>query len=144
MTRRNRGGPPDEIFLSHATADRRFVDTLARTLRRHGLSVWYSRTHLRCAQQWHDEIGKALARCNWFAVVMTEDAIKSKWVKRELLYALRNDRFHERIVPILYKRCDPEQLSWALPTFQFVDFTHGSRAGYQDLLRIWGLLYREK
>lgn len=72
-------------------------------LRRHGLGVWYSRTNLVGAQQWHDEIGKALGRCDWFIVVLSEHAVKSRWVKRELLYALRNARFDDHIVPVLYR-----------------------------------------
>jgi hypothetical protein len=137
-----RRSKPVEIFLSHATADRPFTDKSARTLRKHGLSVWYSRTHLVGAQQWHDEIGRALRRCDWFVVVLSKDAIQSKWVKRELMYALRSERLVAGIVPLLYRRCEVEKLSWVLPTYQIADFSRSRRAGYEQLMRIWGMSFK--
>lgn len=53
-----------ELFLSHASADAAFADRLAEALRRHGIPVWFSRTNLAGSQQWHDEIGAALRRCD--------------------------------------------------------------------------------
>ncbi len=90
MTRRKRK-PADEIFLSHSSRDHRFVDRLVEFLRQHGLSAWCSRHHVRGAEQWHDEIGDALRRCNRFVLVLSPSALKSGWVKRELVYAL-NER----------------------------------------------------
>lgn len=47
---------PREIFLSHASQDRKFADSIVNMLRRHGLPVWYAPSDLLGAQQWHDEI----------------------------------------------------------------------------------------
>lgn len=141
MTRR-KASRPDELFLSHSSRDRAFVSKLATTLRSHGLNVWYSETNLVGAQQWHDEIGRALGRCNWFVAVLSKDSVKSRWVKRELLYALRSARFENRIVPLMLKPCEPELLSWTLPDFQSVDFTGGFDRGCGQLLRVWGLAYQ--
>ncbi|MXW48744.1 MAG: TIR domain-containing protein [Gammaproteobacteria bacterium] len=56
---------PNEVFLSHSSVDRAFVTQLAKVMRGHGIPVWYSETNIRGAQQWHDEIGAALRRCDW-------------------------------------------------------------------------------
>ena len=130
---------PAEVFLSYANKDQSFANELAAMLRGHGLPVWYSSTNILGAQQWHDEIGHALSRCDWFLLLMSPHAVKSKWVKRELLYALRHDRYEERIVPIRYKACDESDLSWVLPTLQSVDFCVSYEAGCRALLRVWGL-----
>ena len=61
---------PKEIFLSHSTLDEPFVTSISEVLRRHGIPVWYSRTNILGAQQWHDEIGAALKRCDWLALVL--------------------------------------------------------------------------
>lgn len=133
---------PREIFLSHASRDRRFTQRLAATLRDHGLPVWYSETNLVGAQQWHDEIGRALERCDWFVLVLSPSATRSVWVKRELSYALRDLRYDNHIVPILHKPCDfAGKLSWTLPGFQIIDFTADHERGCEDLLRVWGLGY---
>ena len=133
---------PQEIFLSHSDRDRQFVQDLVAVLRRHGLPVWYSRTSIRGAQQWHDEIGAALHRCDWFVLVLSPSAVESIWVKRELLFSLQENRFDNKIVPLLYQDCDYRRLSWTLPSFQMIDFTQAFEQGCRDLLRVWGVGYQ--
>lgn len=132
---------PREVFLSHSAKDRRFAGRIARVLRSHGIPVWYSRTNILGAKQWHDEIGRALGRCDWFAVVLSPNSVRSQWVKRELVYALNEARYDNRIVPILYKACQHANLSWTLGEFQFVDFARDFDQGCRSLLRVWGLGY---
>ena len=130
---------PREVFLSHASADRAAATMIADTLRAHGVPVWYSRTHLRGAQQWHDEIGRALRRCDWFIVLLSPASVKSRWVRRELLFALNARQFEDRIVPVLLRPCRTVVLSWTLDALQRVDCEADVRAGLADLLRVWGL-----
>lgn len=132
---------PQEVFLSHSSADQIFATQLAEIMRRHGLPVWFSETNIIGAQEWHDEIGAALNRCDWFALILSPDSVESMWVKRELIYALQQNRFKNRIVPILYQPCDFARLSWVLPSFQIIDFQNSLDEGCRDLLRVWGLGY---
>jgi hypothetical protein len=134
---------PREVFLSHSSKDRSMAMRIATVLRSHGVPVWYSETNLLGAQQWHDEIGAALARCDWFVILLTPQAAVSKWVKRELLYALRSPHYEDRIVPINYRKCDASRLSWTLDDFQAVDFTGKFNNGCRSLLRTWGLGFKE-
>ena len=130
---------PKEVILSHATRDRRFVHRLARVLTDHGVAFWFSRIHLVGAQQWHDEIGAALNRCDWFILVVTPAAARSVWVKRELTRALNQSRYEERIIPLILKQCPLERLSWTLDGFQHIDFTGDFSKACRELLRVWGI-----
>ncbi len=130
---------PQEVFLSHATPDHEFASRIAELMRGHGLPVWYSRTNLLGAQQWQDEIGAALERCDWFAVVISPAAIESMWVRRELAYALAQRKFENRIVPVIHQTCEYHRLSWVLPTCQVVDFRSSFEDGARELLRVWGI-----
>lgn len=132
---------PGEVFLSHSHRDRRFVDELIAVLHRHGIRYWYSPRHIVAARQWHDEIGRALKRCDWFVVVLSPHAVRSVWVQHELRYALNARRFRHRIVPALHKTCKFERLSWTLQGFQMANFTRGFAAGCRELLRSWGMKY---
>ena len=132
---------PNEVFLSHSSRDVQFVEALDGVLRRHGIPVWYSRTNIRGAQMWHDEIGSALRRCDWFVLVLSPGAVASPWVKRELLYSLQESRYAGRIVPLLHEPCVYDELSWTLASMQMVDFTCDFDAGCRDLLRTWGVGY---
>jgi hypothetical protein len=96
----SRGHPSGCVYLS-STRDRAFVERIVAALRRHGIPCWYAPTGILGAQQWQDEIGRALRRCNWFLVVLSRSASRSKWVKRELQYALQDDRYNDRILAIV-------------------------------------------
>jgi hypothetical protein len=135
---------PKQVFLSHSAKDKQFVSSLAMVLKRHRVPFWYSKTSLQGAQQWHDEIGKALKKCNWFVLVLTPNSVKSQWVKHELMYALNNKRYKKRIVPLLLKPCKFANLSWTLADFQHIDFTKKRGDGYRALLKTWGIPYRSK
>jgi hypothetical protein len=138
---RTRVRVPKEIFLSHSQADRKFVNRLIKVLQAFNIRFWYSRSHLVGAQEWQDEIGRALDRCDWFALVLSPAAIKSEWVRRELSYALNERRYRGRIVPLLIRPCQHKRLSWTLSAFQFVDFSDDFALGCERLLRVWGKHY---
>src|SRR5437016_4781190 len=114
---------PLEVFVSHATPDRRFADRLVATLRRHGLAVWYTMPNVVGAQQCHDEIGAALGRCDSFIVILSPHSVQSQWVRHELMYALNERRYSQRIIPLLFRPCDHRALSWTLDAIQRIDFT---------------------
>jgi TIR domain len=132
---------PEEIFLSHAHQDHSLTLRLARTLKGHGLRSWYSERHIPGAKQWLDEIGAALDRCDWFVVLLTPSSVRSKWVKRELTYALDQDRFEDRIVPLLVEPCEYTKLAWPLETLQIIPF-HRYTRGCKSLFELWSLPYR--
>ena len=133
---------PKEIFLSHSSQDQAFAIQVADTLNRHGLPVWYSPTNIIGAQQWLDEIGTALERCDWFIVILSPYSIKSKWVRYEFNAALLEDRFNGKIVPVRYAPCPEKELSWLLPQLQIVDFTASHDDGFTQLLRVFGIGFK--
>ena len=133
---------PREIFISHSHKDIDFASKLAEILKRYRLKFWYSEQDIVGSKKWHDEIGKALSRCDWFVLVLSSNSIKSKWVKQELLFALNDVRYEDKIVPVLFKKCDPLGLSWTLGNFQIIKFTTSFKKGFSDLLRVWGIKYQ--
>jgi hypothetical protein len=132
---------PRELFISHASSDKHFVDRLIKVLARHRIRFWYSRSHLVGAQQWHDEIGEALRRCDWFLVILSPAATRSMWLKRELRYALDAKRFDGRIIPVLLRQYDHARLSWTLDSIQGIDFTTDFDLGCATLFRVWKRAY---
>ena len=133
--------PPREAFLSHCSADKAAADQLVEVLRRHGVPVWYSATNILGAQQWHDEIGRALQRCDWFLLLLSPRALKSFWMKRELYYALEQSRYVGRLTPLLLEPCGYEHLSWTLSALQMVKFHGDFHGGCRELLRAWRVGY---
>jgi hypothetical protein len=134
--------PPTEVFISCAGADRAFAEELAGVLRRHSVKCWHSGASIPGGEQWHDEIGDALQRCDWFLVVASESALNSMWTRRELLFALQESRLNNRIVPLLLSPCDYVNLSWVLRSVQLIDFQTDRPSGYRRLLALWEIPYQ--
>lgn len=111
---------------------------IAELLRDHGVPTFFAPSDILGAQQWQDEILGALKRCDWFLVLLSPAAIGSMWVKRETAYALKDRRYEDRIVPILYQDCDLGGMDW-LTIFQTIDLKGDFDNGCRSLLRIWGL-----
>jgi hypothetical protein len=133
---------PLDCFLSHAHRDKSFADRLADTLAAHGIEAWYSVRKIVGAEQWHDEVGDALERCDWFLLVLSTSAVNSIWVKRELVHALDEPRLVGRITPLLLRPCNWKKLSWTLKQIHRVDFRQDYALGCQALLRSWGIDYQ--
>jgi hypothetical protein len=135
---------PSRIFISHSHKDRALVERLTGVLDEHGLKYWYSQRHIRGAQQWHDEIGKALTKCTWLLLVLSPPAVASTWVKHELLFALEAKAYRDHILVLDYRKANHQKLSWTLHSVQWIDFRHGFDPGCRDLLRTWGLKHRSR
>ena len=83
---RKRKSAPTEVFISHSSKNAAFISRLKSVLTNHKVKSFVSKTSIRGAQQWHDEIGAALKRCDWFLVVLSPQSVRSTWVKHELVY----------------------------------------------------------
>lgn len=136
---RRRGARPAKVFISHATADRRRAHRLARLLSDHDIEYWFSREHLVHGEDWYRAIGLALKSCNWLIVVISRAAIGNRWVREELLYALRERRYRNHVIPLLFEDCSLKRLAWSIQSIQYIDFRQGWRqAGDQLVNRLGG------
>jgi hypothetical protein len=79
------------VFLSHARADRAYVEQLASYLISAGVPTWYDR-QLDAGQQWPEVIRSRIAAASAVIVVVSEVSKVSRWVQRELLLAERLDK----------------------------------------------------
>lgn len=134
---------PVEVSLSHSAKDKRFLKRLSGVLRDHEVPVWFSEHGIRGAAQWHDEIGAALARCDWMIVILSPAAIASRWVKREVTHAIEEPRYDGRIIPVRISACEAKELSWVLPQIQTIDFIGRFDEACRELFGIWGIRYQK-
>jgi hypothetical protein len=82
------------VFISHATADRDFVEReIIPLLQGHGVETWYARDDVAAAEEWERTILKGLRSCDYFLVVMSPQSARSRWVKREVDWAFHDCGF---------------------------------------------------
>lgn len=120
------------IFLSHSSKDRDFIETeLIPFLRKQGVDPWYSRDDIEAAVHWESTILQGLRESPWFLVVLTPNSVASEWVQTEVSWALSERK--GRVIPILLRPCQADELHLALRRIQWVDFTEDPSAGWKTL-----------
>ena len=73
-----------KLFISHSSQDDAFVRELRAALADHGQAGWIDSRELRGGDPLWPEIQKAIEAASAFAVVVSTDALQSKWVGKEL------------------------------------------------------------
>jgi hypothetical protein len=127
------------IFVSHSHADNDFGVQLVQSLRRaYGEDVvWYdSQGGLYGGDNWWHTILKELTDRAVFIVVLSPDAVKSKWVNDEITIAWdqKNSPTGKTIIPILYQDC---KIRPDLKTLQYISFLPPNtyNQGFYNLMR---------
>src|SRR4029450_5230249 len=77
-----------KLFISHSSQDDAFVRDLRAALADYGHDGWIDSRELRGGDPLWPEIQKAIDDASAYAGVISTDALQSKWVGRELRYAL--------------------------------------------------------
>ena len=78
----------NKLFISHSSQDDAFVRDLRAALADHGQDGWIDSRELRGGDPLWPEIQKAIEGASAYAVVVSPDALQSKWVGKELRHAL--------------------------------------------------------
>lgn len=124
------------VFISHATADRGFVeDTLIGMLKEQGMECWYSNEDIKGGDAWERSIRQGLADSGWFLVVLSPHAIGSKWVRTEVHWGL--EKRPDNFVPIIIEKCNADELNLELLTRQFIDFSRDPVKARDQLAKAW-------
>ena len=128
------------IFVSHSHEDNAFGTKLVHDLRLalggREEAVWYDTSGgLQVGDTWWEVIRKELEQRRIVVVILSPEAMTSKFVNRELDMAMIS---HKQILPILYKPC---RVRLDLNTFQYVSFLPPNtyEAALQEVLMALGL-----
>ncbi len=117
-----------DVFLSHATADKPVVETLARRLREDGLEPFLDKWHLVPGEPWQEALEDALDTSRTCAVFVGTQL--GPWQNEEMR-AVLDKRVHNenfRVIPVLLPGT-PKPRKKELPRFlhrlAWVDFCNG-------------------
>lgn len=113
-----------KVFISHAYTNDPFVRKVAAGLEEVGLEVWDATREILPGDNWADKVARALRKSEAMVVLLTLDALRSSWVRREIEYALSEQRYRNRLIPVLVG--DPDELPkedvpWILRRLQMIN-----------------------
>ena len=93
-----------KLFISYSSKDDGFVRELQAALAYHGHDGWIDSRELRGGDPLWAEIQKGIDAASAYAVVVSTDALQSKWVGKELMHALavRDERGKDKfpVIPL--------------------------------------------
>jgi TolB-like protein/Tfp pilus assembly protein PilF len=121
------------VFISYASQDAAVARALVEALERHGVACWIAPRDVKAGAQYADAIVRAIGGAKAIVVVLSESAIASSHVGREIERASSKKR------PIIALRIDAAPLTPALEYFlsesQWVEAQAGSmEAAYAKLI----------
>src|SRR5262245_4556830 len=96
------------VFLSHNSTQKDWARTLANRLRDEGLSVFFDEDSIELGEDIVTSIERALRGSRHILLVLSPEALSSRWVALELSTSLYRDPSAEErtIIPILRVECE--------------------------------------
>ena len=125
------------VFLSYATPDRAYAQRLASRLTKEGYQVWDAGSELHPGDNWSLKIGEALQRSKAMVVLVSPEAVKSEWLRREVEYALGSANYAGRLIPIVVR--PTKEIPWILRKLKLLSATRNLA---RDSKRVADLLRR--
>ena len=108
-----------KIYLSHAGADAKWAQELARCLDKEGFKVWTPLNELTPGENWARALENALESSDAMVVLLSPDAIKSQWTRFEIDYALSSPKYQNRLVSVLLK--PTQDVPWILRKLRWIN-----------------------
>jgi hypothetical protein len=109
-----------QVFLSHAEEDESVMEPIRNSLRRESFTVWTNKTDIQMGEAFQDAINRGIEEADNVVYLLSPESLKSKFCQQELDYALS---LNKRIIPILVRETDFNQVPPALQLLQCIDLT---------------------
>lgn len=122
-----------DAFISYSHEDKDFVEQLERDLLQNHVEVWRDEPSIATGQSIIEKIGEAITKSKNFVIVLSPNAMKSKWVRKELETAitLQLSRKPIKVLPVLIKDC---RIPSFLQGVKYADFRQDYSRGLGQLL----------
>lgn len=105
------------IFVSFQSASEQFaIDLRKRLTLERNLTVWMFTSDLRGGHEWHKVIDNAIDDCSMMIVLVTSEAIESKYVIYEWSRALGQNK---RVIPLIIEPLNPEIMHPRMRVLQY-------------------------
>jgi hypothetical protein len=107
-----------DVFVSHSTVDKPYVEPLAEALKAAGISVWFDKTTLEWGDSLRSEIDRGLAACRYGIVVFSRAFLKKrKWTEHELDALFAKEEPGKKVILPIWHGITREDLIEYSPAF---------------------------
>jgi uncharacterized protein YjbI with pentapeptide repeats len=78
-------------FISYSTKDQEFADRLYTDLQNEDIRCWFAPHHIQAGKKIHEQIDHAIGRYDRLLLILSENSMKSEWVKTEIANARQQE-----------------------------------------------------
>lgn len=124
---------PYQIFISHAHQDNKFAKRLATDLQKKGWQTWMAPDDIRPGEKWVEAINRGLAESSIFILILTKEAVNSRWVRSETDVAIHMEHGGEiSLLPLVLESVVTPPM-WR--AYQWIMFSEDYNDGFYQLIR---------
>ncbi|MBZ0291838.1 MAG: GNAT family N-acetyltransferase [Anaerolineae bacterium] len=87
-------------FISYSRKDEKYATQLENDLLTAGIGVWRDASRIEPGADWPNELAEAIENCSHFLLVATDNALASKYVQDEIVFARNKGK---AIIPLLHE-----------------------------------------
>ncbi len=107
-----------DVFISHATEDKPYVEPLVKALEAAGITVWYDRITMEWGDDLRPEIDRGLANCRFGVVVFSKAFLaKKKWTEYELNALFAREKAGQKVILPIWHGVTRDDLLQYSPAF---------------------------
>ena len=118
-----------QVFLAHAEEDAVLAEKVRHSLMREGITVWTSGRDIETGEDFPVAINRAIEEADNLVYLLSASSLQSNYCQHEINYALS---LNKRIIPLLARPLDPEQIPETLRDLQYINLTDNvAEADYQ-------------
>jgi len=129
-----------KVFISHSSQDEMLAGNIVSYLEKAGFDVWYDKREIMPGDNWADKIGQGLRESDAMVVLLTEVALRSESIRRDIDYALSQKPFRRRVVPVFVGDSTNwrDEAPWILDRLQSVNLKENGTndEGLQELTQV--------
>lgn len=121
------------VFISHSSKDKTFATWLGTDLKAAGHNPWFDEWNIRVGESIPKKISDGLQSSDFVVVMLSEHAVKSRWVEREwhAKYWSEVEVGHVQVLPAILRDCNIPEL---LKKKKYADFRENYNDGLEDIL----------
>jgi hypothetical protein len=110
--------PEFDVFISHSTIDKPYVEPLVKALEAAGISVWFDKTSMEWGDSLRSEIDRGLAACRYGIVLFSKAFLnKKKWTEHELNALFAKEEPGKKVILPIWHGITREDLIQYSPAF---------------------------
>lgn len=123
-----------KIFLSHSSADKSIVISIALDLQEKGINTWLDAFDILPGESIMTKINDGIEECNLALLFLSKNSVKSNWVTKEWETMLWDEinSGKVKIIPIKLEECEIPKI---LQSKKYIDFSENYSEGLFQIIQ---------